>query len=95
MVVASSGGIYGSKVIFNPLIISAHWNDAYIFVLWILIKSSSPQKILLALRSIIKTSQNAAKESSIRIFVKALETFQSSNDKNIDVITKGEGFNNH
>ena len=41
-----------------------------------LIKSESPKNIALAMMSLMQTTQNAAKKSSIRIFTKTMETFQ-------------------
>ena len=57
-----------------------------------ILKSDSLHKILLALASIMKTSHNAILKSSIRIFRKTMEMFKLNNYKNIEVITKKEGF---
>ena len=54
--------------------------------------SASPRKILLALISVIKTTRNAAKIISTKIFIKAMEMFQLQNYKIIDTITKDKGF---
>ena len=58
-----------------------------------LIESTFPKNILLALASIMKTSQNAAKRSSTKIFKKAMAIFKLSNYKVIDAITKEDGCN--
>ena len=39
----------------------------------------------------MKSSQNAGKKSSTRIFTKAMEIFKLTSYRDIDVITKGKG----
>ena len=55
------------------------------------IKFESAENILLALASMMKSSQNAGKKSSTRIFSKAMEIFKLTSYRDIDVITKGKG----
>ena len=49
---------------------------------------------MLALTSMIKTSQNAGKISSTRIFMKAMEIFKLGTFRDIDVITKDRKIKN-
>ena len=67
----------------------------YISFLEDLIKYDSAKNILLALTSMIQTSQNAAKESSTKVFLKALELFELSYYKDVDLITKETGVDNY
>ena len=53
-----------------------------------LLTSRSAQNILLALTSMMKRSINAEKESSTKIFTKAMELFKLSTYRDIEVITK-------
>ena len=55
-------------------------------------KSESAKNILLALTSMMKTSQNAGKQSYTKIFTKAMEIFRLSIYRDIDAITKEKGF---
>ena len=55
------------------------------------IKSESAKNILLALTSMMKTSQNAGKKSITKIFTKVMEIFKFSSYKGIDEITKKMG----
>ena len=57
-----------------------------------LIKYDSAKNILLALTSIRKMSQNAVKESSTKILMKAMEIFKLKSYKDIGAITKENGF---
>ena len=57
-----------------------------------IIKSESAKNILLALTSMMKTSQNAGKKSFTRIFIKAMEIFRLFIYRDIDAITKEKGF---
>ena len=57
-----------------------------------LVESESVKNILMALTNMIKTSQNADKKSSTRIFKKAMEVFDLNMYKNIDAITREKGF---
>ena len=57
-----------------------------------LTKTKSPKTILLALTSILKTSQNAAKESSRKIFTQAMEIFRLNHYKQINIVTQENGF---
>ena len=58
-----------------------------------LFTTATPKDILTAIASIIRVSQNAAKESSLIIFSKVLERFELVSEK-IQIITKGKCFNN-
>ena len=53
-----------------------------------LLNSRSAKNILLALTSMMKRSVNAEKESSTKIFTKAMELFKLSTYRDIEVITK-------
>ena len=53
-------------------------------------KSESAKNILLALTSMMKTSQNAGKKSHTRIFTKAMKIFKLNIYRDIDEITKGK-----
>ena len=53
-----------------------------------LLTSRSAKNILLALTSMMKRSVNAEKESSTKIFTKAMELFKLSTYRDIEVITK-------
>ena len=57
-----------------------------------IIKSESAKNIFLALTSMMKTSQNAGKQSYTKIFTKAMEIFRLFIYRDIDVITKEKGF---
>ena len=57
-----------------------------------IIKSESAKNILLALTSMMKTSLNAGKKSSTKIFTKAMEIFRLFIYRYIDAITKIKGF---
>ena len=57
-----------------------------------LINSKSAKNILIALSSMIKTTQNAGKESLTKIFTKAMELYKLNIYSNIDKITKEKGF---
>ena len=59
------------------------------------IKSQSAKNILLALISMMKTSQNAGKKSSTKIFKKAMEIFKLRIYRDIDKITKEKGIDNN
>ena len=61
-------------------------------VLLSIIKSESAKNILLTLTSMMKTSQNAGKISSTKIFTKAMEIFSLFIYRDIDAITKEKGF---
>ena len=58
------------------------------------IKSESAKNILLALTSMMKTSQNAGKKSITKIFTKAMEIFKFRIYKDIDEFTKKMGIDN-
>ena len=58
-----------------------------------LFNSRSAKNILLALTSIMKSSKNAKKESSTKIFMKAMEIFKLSTYSDIEVITKEKKIN--
>ena len=58
-----------------------------------LFKSRSAKNILLALTSIMKSSKDAKKESSTKIFMKAMELFKLSTYSDIEVITKEKKIN--
>ena len=58
-----------------------------------LIKTESEKNILLALASMMKTSENISQESSTRIFIKTMEKMKLHHYKDIDIITKTNGFN--
>ena len=64
------------------------------YVLSSVIKSESAKNILLALTSMMKTSQNAGKKSITKIFTKAMEIFKFSIYKDIDEFTKKMGIDN-
>ena len=51
------------------------------------LKTESPKNILSALASIMKSAQNAGRESSIQIFMKAMEILELSNFKKIIATT--------
>ena len=53
-----------------------------------ILKTKSIKNILLSLKSIIKSSRNSAKESSIKLFTKLTERFNLIQYKNIESITK-------
>ena len=55
--------------------------------------SRSAKNILLALTSIMKSSRNAEKEISTKIFMKAMEIFKLSTYSDIEVITKEKKIN--
>ena len=61
------------------------------YVLSSVIKSESAKNILLALTSMMKTSQNAGQKSYIKIFTKAMEIFKLSRFEEIDTITRENG----
>ena len=46
---------------------------------------------MLALTSMMKTSQNAGQKSSIKIFTKAMEILKLNIFKDVDVITREKG----
>ena len=54
-----------------------------------LLKTDSPTSIILALTSIIKSSRNAAKESSIEIFLKAMNDFKLNTYEDIESLVNG------
>ena len=58
-----------------------------------LFKYRSAKNILLALTSIMKSSKDAKKESSTKIFMKAMEIFKLSTYSDIEVITKEKKIN--
>ena len=58
-----------------------------------LFTSRSAKNILLALTSMMKSSENAEKISSTKIFTKAMEIFKLSVYRDIDVITKEKNIN--
>ena len=60
-------------------------------IIYYIIKSQSAKNILLALISMMKTSQNAGKKSSTRIFTKAMEIFRLIFYRDIDDISKEKG----
>ena len=70
-------------------LISCPSEDFYVLSV---IKSESAKNILLALTSMMKTSQNAGKQSYTKIFTKAMEIFRLFIYRDIDVITKEKGF---
>ena len=57
-----------------------------------LFKEENPKNILLALSSIVKVSQNAAKESSRKILQNTLKVLKISNLEKIDALAGGLGF---
>ena len=57
-----------------------------------LFKQENPKNILLALSSIVKVSQNAAKESSRKILQNTLKVLKISNLEKIDALAGGLGF---
>ena len=58
-----------------------------------LFNTATPKDIVTAMASIVRASQNAAKESSLIIFSKILERFELVSEK-IQIITKRKCFNN-
>ena len=66
--------------------------DFYVFIS--VIKSESAKNILLALTSMVKTSQNAVKKSSTKIFTRTMDLFNLTFYRDMDVITKGKGIDN-
>ena len=62
------------------------------FYVLLVIKSESANNILLALTSMMKTSKNAGRKSSTKIFTKAMEIFRLHTYKDIDAITQKNGF---
>ena len=65
-----------------------------LFALPTVIKSESAKNILLALTSMVKTSQNAVKKSSTKIFTRTMDLFNLTFYRDMDVITKGKGIDN-
>ena len=55
--------------------------------------SASPKHIILTMTSILKTSKNAARRSSIKMLRKAIAMFKLDFYKKIDKITIGNGLN--
>ena len=55
-----------------------------------LFNNGKPRYIMLALTSIIKSSQNAAKSSSLKIFSKVQEKFDLMNYEKVRIITNGK-----
>lgn len=55
-----------------------------------LIKTASSRNIILAMTSLMKTSKNAEKRSSNRIFSKIMEKLDLSNYEIIQILTKGK-----
>ena len=52
----------------------------------------SPNNILLSLVSIMKTSRNCDQRSSSKIFTKAMEMFELRSYKDLNIITKENGY---
>ena len=58
-----------------------------------LFKSASPKDIILALTSIMKTTNNLEKEKSVNIFRKVMESINLLNYEDLQIIIKGNCYN--
>ena len=64
-----------------------------LFVFENLLKTASPTEIVLSLTSILKSSQNAAKASSTKVFLKILEVLNLNQYQSIEKLTNnGDNF---
>ena len=58
-----------------------------------LFKSASPKDIILALTSVMKTTNNLEKEKSVNIFRKVMESINLLNYEDLQIIIKGNCYN--
>ena len=65
-----------------------------IFLIKHILEAEKPKDIILAFTSIMKTSDKKVKESSMKIFLKIMESFKLKQHEKVQRITKGKCFIN-